>query len=122
MSFGFEFSTVRVLCQDCGWYRNIGYSGIKDNVRALIRISESRDPSHILHGSVLEFPISESLENILATHPDYRDLEAEAQRKGLFPMLDEFKPLLVSRCCPRCKKQGHLCLDSATFHGKEIRF
>lgn len=33
MSLGFEFSTVRVLCHDCGWYRNIGYSGIKDNVR-----------------------------------------------------------------------------------------
>ena len=122
MSFGFEFSTVRVLCHDCGWFRNIGYTGIKDNVRALIRIRESRDASHVLHGSVLEFPISESLQSILAMHPEYRDLEAEAQKKGLFAMLDEFKPLLVSRCCPRCKKQGNLCVDSATFHGKEIRF
>lgn len=122
MSLGYEFSTVRVLCHDCEWFRNIGYTCIKDNVRALIRISESRDASHILRGRVREFPVSESLENIFAVCPEYRDLESEAQRKGLFAMLDEFKPLLDKRLCPRCKKQGHLCLDSATFHGKEIRF
>lgn len=122
MSLGFEFSTVRVLCRECGWLRNIGYTGIKDNVRALIQISESRDASHILHGRTLEVSISEPLENVLARHPGYRDLEDEAQTKGLLAMLDEFKPLLASRSCPRCKKLDNLCLDSTTFHGREIRF
>jgi hypothetical protein len=36
-------------------------------------------------------------------YPEYRDLESEAQTKGLFAVLDEFKPLFESRCCPGCK-------------------
>ena len=122
MSFGLEFCTVRVLCHDCGWFRNIGYTGTKDNVRAVIKIQKSKDPSHILRGKVLEFSVEKSLEEIAVANPEFRDLNAEAHQKGLNATMNEFYPLIQDALCPRCKKEGNLCLESIVFHGREIKF
>jgi len=122
MSFGLEFCTVRVLCHNCGWFRKIGYTGIKDNIRAVIKIQKSKDPSHILQGKVLEFPVEKSLEEIAVTNPDFRDLDAEAHQKGLNSTMNEFNFLLQDALCPRCRQEGNLCLDSCVFQGREIKF
>src|SRR5436190_303389 len=112
MPEGLEFCTVRVLCHNCGWFRNIGYTGVKDNVRAVIKIQKSKDSSHILHGKVLEFPADKTLEEISFMYPEYRDLNLEAHQKGLHATLREFNPLIEGSHCPRCKSEENLCLDS----------
>lgn len=122
MPEGLEFCTVRVLCHNCGWFRNIGYTGVKDNVRALIKIRKSKDSSHILHGKVLEFPAEKPLEEISTNNPEYRDLNFEAHQKGLYATMREFDFLFEGSYCPRCKKERNLCLESITFHGREIKF
>ena len=122
MHEGFEFCTVRVLCHNCGWFRTIGYTGVKDNVRAVIKIQKSKDSRHILHGKVLEFPADKPLEEISSMYPEYRDLNTEAHQKGLYATMREFNPLIEGSSCPRCKRTDNLCLDSTTFHGKEIKF
>ena len=120
--FGMEFCTVRVLCHGCGWFRNIGYTGIKDKVRAVIEIQKSKDPRHVLHGKVLEFPVEVSLEEISKKYPGYRDLETDAHRDGLYKVLKQFYPLLADASCPRCKKEDHLAIDSIMNLGREIKF
>lgn len=110
--FGIEFCTVRVLCHACGWFRNIGYTGVKDNIRAVINIQRSKDPRHILHGKVLEFSAEQPLEEISSKYSGYRDLQAEAHREGLYNVMAEFNPLVEGASCPRCKKEGDLCIDS----------
>ena len=122
MSLGLDFSTVRVLCHACGWFRNLGYTGVKGSVRSVIKVLRSNDPSHVLRAKVLEFPANKSLEEIASLHPDYQDLEVEAHEKGLFAMLDEFRPLLEGASCPRCKETHDLCVDATTYHGMEQRF
>lgn len=75
-----------------------------------------------MHGKVLEFPADKPLEEISSLHPEYRDLNFEAHKKGLNATMREFTPLLEDSPCPRCKQGKNLCVESITFHGKEIRF
>ncbi len=119
---GYDFNTVRVLCNACGWFRNIGYTGLKGSVRAVIRIQRAKDPTHILHGKVLELPADKPMDEVAETCPGFRDLEAEAYRKGLFAAMAEFDALLADAICPRCKKGGRLCLSSIKEPGREIKY
>ena len=80
---GLDFHSVRVLCKGCGWYRNIAHSGCADGKRALVHISVSDDPSHVLHAEVVEVSEDLRLDVALRDHPGFRDLVHEAQEKGL---------------------------------------
>jgi len=91
---GLDFHTVRVLCKGCGWFRNIAHSGCADGKRALVCISRSKDPSHVLHAKVVEVPESMPLDEALRSYSGYRDLVVEAYEKGLFRMEDEFLSLV----------------------------
>lgn len=108
---GLDFHTVRVLCKDCGWYRNIAHSGCADGKRALVQISASDDPSHVLHARVMEISEELPLEDALRDHPGFRDLVHEAHEMGLLRMEAQFQPLLNERPCPRCRKVGRLELS-----------
>lgn len=98
-----KFKTIRVLCRSCGWFRNLAQSGCAEGKRALVALSASGDPSHILKAKVLEVSIGQPLDEVLKTHPEYRDLDSEAHRKGLKVLLQEFQPWLAGQICPRCK-------------------
>lgn len=108
---GFDFQTVRVVCKSCGWYRNIAHSGCADGKRALVSISVSDEPSHVLHAKVIEVSEDLPLDEVLREHPGFRDLDREAHEKGLFRMESEFQPLLQGQACPRCKTTGKLELS-----------
>jgi len=119
---GLDFHIVRVLCKQCGWFRNIAHSGCADGKRVLVFIERSRDPSHILHARVIEVPEALPLAEALGAHPGYRDLVAEAQEKGLFRMQSEFTPLLNDQACPRCKTIGKLALSQFWNLGEQARY
>jgi hypothetical protein len=119
---GLDFQTVRVLCQGCGWFRNIAHSGCADGKRALVSISRSVDRSHVLHAKVVEVPEERPLEEVLKEHVGYRDLVDEAHRKGLYPLMNEFQPLLDGQACPRCKLIGKLELDQILHLGSHVRY
>jgi hypothetical protein len=97
---GLDFQTVRVLCKGCGRVRNIAHSGCADGRRALVSVSWSDDPSHVLHARVVEVPEDRPLAEVLREHPEYRDLDEEAKRKGLIALEREFQPLLEGQSCP----------------------
>jgi hypothetical protein len=105
---GLDFHTVRVLCKQCGWFRNIAHSGCADGKRALVAVERSADPTHVLHAKVIEVPEELPLVEALEAHPGYRDLVSEAHEKGLLRMEHEFAPLLKDEACPRCKTVGSL--------------
>lgn len=119
---GLDFQTVRVLCSNCGWFRNIAHSGCSDGKRALVLVVRSKDPSHVLHGKVIEVPQDLPLDEVLNAHPGYRDLDAEALEKGLFRMQDEFSPLVADQSCPRCKTAGGLGLSQLWNLGSHVRY
>jgi hypothetical protein len=119
---GLDFQTLRVLCKGCGWYRNIAHGGCADGKRALVQISESSDPTHILHAKVLEVPEDLPLHDVLRDHPGFRDLVVEAHQKGLLRMESEFQPLLRSRACPRFKAIGKLELSQIGNLGSHVRY
>jgi hypothetical protein len=119
---GLDFHTVRVLCTGCGWFRNIAHSGCADGKRALVCIERSRDPSHVLHGTVIEVPESLPLSEALQAHPRYRDLVAEAHEKGLLQMEAEFSSLVIDQACPRCKQVGVLSLSQIRNLGGHVRY
>src|SRR5262245_45447985 len=108
---GLGFHTVRVLCKGCGWYRNIAHSGCADGKRALVQISTSDDPSHVLHAKVIEVAEDLPLEDVLRDHPGFRDFVHEAHEMGLLRMEAQFQPLLSERACPRCGMVGRLELS-----------
>ena len=117
-----DFQTVRVLCKHCGWFRNIAHSGCADGKRALVRISRSDDPSHVLHGEVIEVPEDADVAAEIECHPGFRDLVAEAHQKGLLAMEREFLPLLQDQACPGCKGVGHLELSQIWNLGSHVRY
>ena len=119
---GLDFQTVRVLCKCCGWYRNIAHSGCADGKRALVSISASDDPSHVLHAKVVEVAEDLLLADVLRDHPGYRDLDHEAHQKGLVRMEAEFQPLLSGRACPRCATVGKLELSQIWNLGTHVRY
>jgi hypothetical protein len=119
---GLDFHTVRVLCKHCGWFRNIAHSGCADGKRALVRISRSDDPSHILHGEVVEVPEDANVAVEFERYPGFRDLDAEAHKKGLIAMEREFLPLLKDQVCPRCKAGGRLELSQIWNLGSHVRY
>src|SRR5688572_21152906 len=119
---GLDFHTVRVLCKGCGWYRNIAHSGCADGKRALVQISNSEDPNHILHAEVLEVSEDLPLKDVLRDHPGFRDLVVEANEKGLLCMEAEFQPQLSSKACPRCKTAGKLELSQLWNMGSHVRY
>ena len=119
---GLDFHTVRVLCANCGWFRNIAHSGCADGRRALVLIARSQDPSHVLHGKVIEVSEDLPLCEVLNDHPGYRDLVTEAHEKGLFRMQDEFRPLVANQNCPRCKTVGGLSLSQLWNLGRHVRY
>jgi hypothetical protein len=119
---GLDFQTVRVLCKHCGWFRNIAHSGCADGKRALVRISRSTDPTHVLHGEVIEVPEDADVTREFERHPGFRDLVTEAHQKGLLAMEREFLPLLQDQACPRCKAGGHLELSQIWNLGSHVRY
>ena len=98
-----KFKTIRLLCRNCGWFRNLAQSGFAEGKRALVSLSQSGDPSHILKAKVLEVPIGQPLDEVFNEHPEYRDLDSEAHRKGWKVLIKEFQPMLAGQACPRCK-------------------
>jgi hypothetical protein len=119
---GLDFHTVRVLCKECGWYRNIAHSGCADGKRALVSISPSNVPSHVLHAEVVEVAEELPLADALRDHPGFRDLVHEAHEKGLLRMEAEFQPLLSGQPCPRCKAVGRLELSQLWNLGRHVRY
>jgi len=119
---GLDFHTVRVVCKQCGWYRNIAHSGCADGKRALVAVERSPDPSHILHARVVEVPEGLPLGDVLEAHPGFRDLVAEAQLKGLVALESEFTPLLHDQVCPRCKIVGKLQVSQIWNLGSHVRY
>jgi hypothetical protein len=119
---GIDNQTVRVLYKKCGWYRAIAHSGCADGRRALVRITRSKDPSHVLHADVIEVPEEKPIEEALAANPGFRDLNAEALEKGLIAMEREFLPLLEDQACPRCHSVGHLELSQIHYLGRHVRY
>lgn len=108
---GLDFHTVRIICKNCGWLRNIAHSGCADGKRALVKITKSPDSSHVLHAEVMEVPEDIDYTPVLEKYPGFRDLVGEAQQKGLQKLEDEFLPLLHDQSCPRCNKTGFLILS-----------
>lgn len=119
---GLDFHTVRVLCKGCGWYRNIAHSGCADGKRALVCISVSDDPSHVLHAEVVETAQDLPLPDVLRDHPGFSDLVHEAHEKGLLRMEAEFQPLLSGQACPRCKAVGRMELSQLRNLGRHVRY
>jgi len=119
---GLDFQTVRVLCKKCGWFRVVAHSGCADGKRALVKITRSKDPSHVLHADVVEVPQDKPIQEALAANPDYRDLATEAHEKGLIAMEREFLPLLEDQACPRCQSTGLMGLSQIHFHGRHVRY
>lgn len=119
---GLDFHTVRVVCKNCGWYRNIAHSGCADGKRALLNISVSDDPSHVLRGEVIEVSEDSPLEDVLREHPGFQDLVHEAHEMGLIRMEEQFQPLLGSEACPRCEKVGNLKLSQLWNLGAHVRY
>jgi len=119
---GLDFHTVRVLCKQCGWFRNIAHSGCSDGKRALVAVERSADPSHVLHAKIIEVPEELPLVEALESHLGYRDLVTEAQEKGLFRMESEFAPLLHDQACPRCQTVGGLQLSQLWNLGRHVRY
>jgi hypothetical protein len=119
---GLDFQSVRVLCKKCGWFRVIAHSGCADGMRALVKITRSKDPSHVLHADVAEIPEGKPLQEALAANPGFRDLVAEAHEKGLVAMEREFLPLLEHQACPRCQSIGLMELSQIHFHGRHVRY
>src|SRR4051812_36404454 len=97
---GLDFHIVRVVCKGCGWHRNIAHTGCADGKRALVQISSSEDPSHVLKAQVVEVSEALPLGDVLRDHLGFRDLVVEAHAKGLLRMEAEFQPLLASKACP----------------------
>ena len=119
---GLDFHTVRVRCKRCGWFRNIAHSGCADGKRALVWITQSPDPSHILFAKVVEVAESIPLDEALRANPNYRDLVAEAHERGLFKMEADFDPLVSDRACPRCKHVGQLGVAQLLEGGTDVRY
>ena len=119
---GLDFQTVRILCKGCGWCRNIAHSGCSDGKRALVKISRSTDPTHVLQAHVIEVSESRSLDEVLKENPEHRDLEVEAHSMGLVAMEKTFLPLLSGQACPRCKNVGKLELSQIKYGGKHVRY
>src|SRR5437667_7984913 len=119
---GLDFHTVRVLCKGCGWFRNIAHSGCADGKRALVHISVSDDPSHVLRAEVVEVSEDLPLDDALRDHPGFRDLVQEAHEKGLLRMEGEFQPLLSVQACPRCNAVGKLELSQIWNLGTHVRY
>lgn len=111
LHLGLDFHTVRVLCANCGWFRNIAHSGCADGQRALVQIERAKDPSHVLHAKVIEVPEAVPLSDAMLAHPGYRDLVADAHEHGLLCLEDGFAPLVVDQSCPRCNTVGALKLS-----------
>jgi hypothetical protein len=122
LHLGLDFQTVRVICKDCGWFRNIAHSGCADGKRALVAISRSSDPSHVLHARVVEVPEDQPLAEVLLAHPEFRDLEVEAHTNGLFHMQNSYSPLLFDQLCPRCQTAGKLELSQIHYAGQHVRY
>ena len=106
-----KFKTIRLLCRNCGWFRNLAQSGFAEGKRALVSLSQSGDLSHILKAKVLKVPIGQPLDEVFQEHPEYRDLDSEAHRIGLKVLMQEFQPWLTGQTCPRCKSIDKLVLD-----------
>jgi len=119
---GLDFHTVRVFCKGCGWFRNIAHAGCADGKRALVAISASDNPSHILHAKVIEVSEDLPLDKVLRDHPGFRDLVHEACEKGLIRMESEFQPLLQGQACPRCGTVGRLELSQIWNIGTHVRY
>jgi hypothetical protein len=119
---GLDFHAVRVVCKGCGWHRIIAHSGCADGKRALVRISASNDPSHVLHAKVVEVAKDLPLADALRDHLGFRDLVHEAHEKGLLRMEAEFQPLLSGQACPRCKTVGKLELNQTWGPGPHVRY
>lgn len=122
LHLGLDFQTVRVLCRKCGWVRNIAHSGCSDGKRALVSITRSKDPSHVLHARVVEVPETLPLANALKQHPGFRDMVVEASEKGLFRLEAEFLPLLDDQKCPRCHATNSLRLSQVWNLGTHVRY
>ena len=103
-----EFHTVRVLCRSCGWFRVLGYTGVKGKTRALIRIDTNANQHNLLRGKVREV----SIDSKPAQWPkDYSDLKLKAHEMGLYQAQALFDPLLEGRSCPRCQHDDKLTVD-----------
>jgi hypothetical protein len=89
---------------------------------ALVSISRSSDPTHVLHASVVEVPANQPIADALMAHPGFRDLEAEAHAQGLLAMQRSFDQLLNEQSCPRCKAIGKLELSQIQYLGQHVRY
>jgi hypothetical protein len=116
------FHTVRVLCNACGWFRNIAHSGCAEGRRAIVAIELSQDPTHVLKAKVVEVPENRPLAEVLAAHPGYRDLVHEAHENGLIRTLNTFDVLLADKVCPRCEVEGKMTAGQILELGKHVRY
>lgn len=119
---GFDFHTVRVVCKKCGWYRNLAHSGCAGGKRALVSISVSDDPSHVLRAKVIEVSEDLPLVDVLREHPGFQDLVHEAHELGLLRMEEQFQPLLSGQACPRCENVGNMEVSQLWNLGDHVRY
>ncbi len=106
----FNFQTVRCICYACGWFRVIGFTGIKGDERALIRFRRDKGGCNLLKAEVLLGPRDCSVEQIAAGHEGYHDLQEEAYSLGLIKAEEQYDHFFEDRVCPRCKQGGKLKL------------
>jgi hypothetical protein len=105
-----DLNLVRIICQKCGWSRDLTRAGCSEGKRTLVAIERSKDPSHVLRANVIVVPEERPLIEVLQEHPGYCDFVREAYEKGLHRLTAEIDHLLQGQTCPRCKKPGGFTL------------
>ena len=114
-----EFHTVRVVCHSCGWFRVIGYTGVKDGVRALVRIRRSAAACNLLDCDIREVPAALARADYAGNLQEFSDLNAEAYKHGLPAVCRQFQPMLEDAVCPRCGQRSNIAVDMYLFVGSD---
>ena len=109
---GIDFQIVRCLCRECGWFRIVGFCGLKSADRAVIRLRRDRKgDSNLLRAEACIGPAEASIEEIAGGREGFRDPEAEAYEMGLAKAEEQYAHLFEDCLCPRCKKGKALGLS-----------
>ncbi len=108
---GLDFRILKIICSNCGWNRKFAHTGIANGKRAIVKIYESKDSSHVLDANVKEIPVDLTTEYWKNRYPDYEDLVSKAYEIGLHKALERYSNLLNKKNCPRCKRNDNLNLN-----------
>jgi len=100
------FHVVLCTCRHCGWFRVVGYTGVFDGVRALIRLRPSASRVNLVEADILTGPADLPLDELTGGRSGFHDLVAEAAALGLLAAARRFDSLVAHHGCPRCKRPG----------------